>query len=165
MNKKKKVKIMLIGSLFFLALGGLFLHLRIHSLTRNQSNFIPFITGMISVLCLPVLFWFRRTITLAYIINGFFVIIGMITMTHFSIVNFSSPVTFTGIFLNTTFADISILWGKFAVGKALFDLEFLKSDMDVAAKGRFFRYPNMGWWWVHLFAMATVYALGNILWK
>ena len=86
-------------------------------------------------------------------------------MAQFSIAKFKGPVTAINIILNTTLADIAILWGKFAVGKALFDLQFLKSDTDATAKGRFFRYPNMGWWLAHLFALALVYTLGGIIWK
>lgn len=65
-------------------------------------------------------------------------------MAQFSIVNFRQPVTLKNIILNSTFADISILWAKFAIGKVLFDIKHLKSDQDMAAKGLFFRYPNMG---------------------
>ena len=165
MNRKEMIKTALITGLFFLALGGWLLHLRIHTLAKSEDNVIPLISGIISVFCLPFLFWFRPTIALAYIINGFSVIIGTIVMTHFSIVTFKGPVTPANIILNTTFADIAVLWGKFTVGKALFDLEFLKSETDVVAKGRFFRYPNMGWWWAHLFGLTIVYALGNIFWK
>ncbi len=165
MNGKKTIKATLVAGLFFLALGGWYLHLRIHPPTTEIDHVIPFISGIVSVFCIPFLFWFRPTVIPAYIVNGFLVIIGTITMAHFSIVNFKGPITLTNIILNTTFADIAILWGKFAVGKALFGLEFLKSETAVAAKGRFFRYPNMGWWWAHLFALAIVYALGNIFWK
>lgn len=165
MTRKYTIKTILIAGLFFLALGGWLLHIRIHSPAEGGGHLIPFISGIISVFCVPILFCFRRTIALAYIINGFSVIIGTIGMAHFSITFFQIPVTPLNIILNTTLADIAILWGKFFVGKAVFDLEFLKSDADKAAKGRFFRYPNMGWWFVHLFAAALVYALGNILWK
>jgi len=165
MNSKKTIKIMLITALFFLALGGWLLHLRIHPPVRGPVYFIPFTAGIISAFGLPFLFCFRRTLPFAYVINGFLVIIGTITMTHFSIVHFQGQATAANIILNTLFADIMILWGKFSVGKALFDLEFLRSDTDVAAKGRFFRYPKMGWWWVHLVALSTVYTLGKILWK
>ncbi len=165
MNRKKTIKITLVACLFFLALGGWLLHLRIHPLVKDADNIIPLISGIISVFCLPLLFWFGSTITLAYIINGFLAIIGTIVMTQFSIINFQGPVTLESIILTSTFADISILWGKFAVGKALFDLQYLKSDKDITTKGRFFRYPNMGWWWAHLFALAAVYTLGNIFWK
>jgi len=165
MNRKKMIKVTLIASLFFLALGGWLLHLRIHPPARGADYFIPFVAGIVSVFCLPFLFYFRPTLAFAYVVNGFLVIIGTIIMAYFSIVNFQGPITASNIILNTTFADIMILWGKFSVGKTLFDLEFLKSDTDVVAKGRFFRYPNMGWWWVHLVALAAVYTLGKILWK
>jgi len=165
MTKKKKLKIMLLAGLFFLALGGWLLHNRIHPYNKIEENIIPFVSGIVSVFCLPLLFCFRPTLVLAYLINGFLAIIGTIAMAHFSIAHFQGAVDFFNIIVNTTLADIAILWGKFAVGKALFDLEFLKSETDVAAKGRFFRYPNMGWWWVHLFGASAVYALGNIFWK
>lgn len=165
MNRKKMLKTTLVVGLFCLALGGWLLHLRIHSPSKDADLLIPFISGIVSVFCLPLLFWFRRTLASAYIVNGFLVIIGTITMAQFSIVNFKGPVTAVNIITSTLFADISILWGKFAIGMALFNLEPLKSDTDTVAKGRFFRYPNMGWWLVHLFALALVYTLGNILWK
>lgn len=165
MKRKEKIKATLIAGLFFLALGGWLLHLRIHPVSKDVGNFIPLIAGIVSVFCVPLLFWFRPTIALAYIINGFTVIIGTIAMAQFSIEHFEGPLTATNILLNTTLADIAILWGKFAVGKALFDLEFLKSDTDVAPKGRFFRYPNMGWWWVHLVALTIVYTVGVLFKK
>ncbi|OGX42595.1 MAG: hypothetical protein A3G37_03360 [Omnitrophica WOR_2 bacterium RIFCSPLOWO2_12_FULL_46_30] len=165
MKRKEMIKAALAAGLFFLGLGGWLLHLRIHPPVKNAANLIPFISGIGSVFCLPFLFCFRPTVTLAYIINGFLAIIGTITMAHFSIAHFQGPITPASIILNTTFADIAILWGKFAVGKTLFDLEFLKSETEAAAQGRFFRYPNMGWWWAHLFALAIVYASGNIFWK
>jgi len=165
MNRKQLIKTTLIVSLFFLALGGWLLHLRIHPLAKNTSNLFPYLSGILSVFCLPLLFSFRRTIVLAYILNGFSAIFGTILMAHFSIVHFQGAFTAENFFLTTTFADITVLWGKFALGKALFDLEHLKSDTDVAAKGHFFRYPNMGWWWVHLVALSAVYYLGNALLK
>jgi hypothetical protein len=155
----------LLAVLFFLALGAWLLHLRIHPYAKAGENIIPLVAGIVSVFFVPLLFCFRPTIVLAYLINGFLAIIGTITMAHFSIAHFQGAVEFPNIILNTLFADIMILWGKFAVGKALFDLEFLKSEADAAAKGRFFRYPNMGWWWVHLFGASAVYVLGNIFWR
>lgn len=165
MTRKNRLKAALIVGLFLSALGGWLLHLRIHPPTKDTEFLIPFISGIISVFILPLLFWFRRTTAAAYIINGFLAIIGTIVMAQLSITHFKDPVTVANVILNTTLADIAILWGKFVIGKALFDLQFLKSDTDIAAKGRFFRYPNMGWWWVHLFALAFVYTLGNIIWK
>lgn len=165
MNRTKKIKAILIAGLFFLALGGWLLHIRIHPVVKDAENIIPLISGGLSVFCLPLLFYFRPTVPLAYLINGFLAILGTIIMAHFSIVNFKGPLTPESIILTSTFADIAVLWGKFSVGKAIFDLEYLRTDQDTAAKGRFFRYPNMGWWWVHLFAVAILYALGNVFWK
>ncbi len=156
---------MLVAGIFLLALGGWLLHLRIHPLVKNADNVIPLISGIISVFCIPLLFWFSSTVTIAYVVNGFLVILGTITMAQFSILNFKGPLTSENVILNSLLADIGVLWSKFALGKALFDLEFLRSDQELAAKGRFFRYPNMGWWWVHLFALTAVYSLGNIFWK
>lgn len=165
MYRKWVLKTTLVASLFCIALGGWLLHLRIHPPSKDADLLIPFISGIVSVFCLPLLFCFRRTIGLAYIANGFLVIIGTITMTQFSIINFKGPVTPVNIILNTLFADVAILWGKFVIGKAIFDLELLKSDAEAITKGRFFRYPHMGWWLAHLFAVALVYTLGNIFWK
>ena len=165
MNRKQLIKTTLITGLFFLALGGWLLHLRIHPLSKDAANFFPYIFGILSVFCLPPLFYFRRTMALAYLLNGFSVIFGTILMAHFSVVHFQGSLTVANILVNTTFADIMVLWGKFVLGKALFDLEHLKTDTDVTAKGHFFRYPNMGWWWVHLVTLSVVYYLGNALWK
>jgi len=165
MNRKQTVKATLVFGFFFLALGGWLLHLRIHPPAKEADNLIPFISGIISVFCLPLFFCYKRTLVSAYVINGFLVIIGTVTMAHFSIVHFRETVTWTNVLLMTTAADIAVLWGKFALGKALFDLEFLKSETDTVPKGRFYRYPHMGWWWAHLAGIAVVYTLGNLFWK
>ena len=141
------------------------LHLRVHPPLEEGYNLIPFLSGVISIFLVPLLFWFKPTLILAYLINGFSVILGTITMAHLSLVNFNAPLTPQNLLLNTTIADIALLWGKFVVGKAIFDLELLHTDQDPVPKGRYFRYPNTGWWLVHLISWALVYALGNILWK
>jgi hypothetical protein len=164
-NKKIAIKAMLIQGLILLSLGGWLLHLRIHPPFMRDENMIPFIVGIFSVFIVPLMFYFRRTFNLAYLINGFSVILGTILMAHFSIAHFSGPVTFQSIFTNTLLADIAILWGKFAFGKAIFDLELLRSDTDTVPMTRYWRYPNSGWWFVHLFGWAAVYTLGNIFWR
>lgn len=165
MTRKNALKMTLITGLVFLAFGGWLLHLRTHPPFAQNEFLVPFISGIISIVFLPALFWFRPTVAYAYVINGFLVIIGTITMAHFSIVHFNAPVTLGGILMNTTLADIALLWGKFAAGKAIFDLEMLNSAQDQMPKGRYFRYPNTGWWLVHLVSLSIVYAAGNILWR
>src|SRR3989338_7153438 len=92
-NRKKMIKKTLVAGLFFMALGGWLLHLRIHPPVKDADFLIPYISGIVSVFCLPLLFWFRRTAALAYVINGFLVITGTITMEHFSIANFQGPIS------------------------------------------------------------------------
>jgi hypothetical protein len=166
MKKKDYLRVVLILAIFFLALGGWLLHLRIHPIAKGAENFIPFVAGCISIIVIPVLFIFRSTISFAYLINGMTVIIGTITMTHFSIENPPKVWTLQTIFMGTLLADIILLWGKFAVGKALFGLATVINQPDAQITGgRFYRFPNMGFWFVHLVALTTVYIIGGYLWK
>lgn len=165
LSRKMMIKSLLVQGLFLLALAGFMMHFRIHSPMKDIDNLIPFMIGLVSVIAVPLMFHFKPTITLAYILNSFSVIIGTITMAHFSIVHYLGPVTVQGVLLNTTLADIAILWGKFAIGKAIFDLENLKSDQDVVNMKYYFKYPNTGFWITHLFVITIIYFLGNILWR
>jgi hypothetical protein len=166
MNKKNYMRLNLILAIFFLALGGWLLHLRIHPIAKDTENFIPLVAGFISVFVIPVLFIFRSTISFAYLLNGMTVIIGTIAMTHFTIENPPQEWTFQTIFLGTLLADIILLWGKFAVGKALFDLDAVINRPDAAvSSGRLFRFPNMGFWFVHLVTLTAVYMIGGYFWK
>jgi hypothetical protein len=166
MKKKEYLRVILILAIFFLALGGWLLHLRVHSVAKDVENYIPFVAGIISVFIIPVLFFFRSTISFAYLLNGMTVIIGTITMAHFSIENHPQIWTFKTIFLGTLLADIVMLWGKFAVGKALFELDLAASQPDAPMRrGRFFRFPNMGFWFVHVVTLTVVYTIGKYFWK
>ncbi|MCB4792535.1 MAG: hypothetical protein LHV68_11715 [Elusimicrobia bacterium] len=165
MNDKQKLKLILITGLVCTALGGWLLHLRIHTIQSNPSNYLPFLSGIFSIIILPLMFYFRPTVTYAYILNGMTVIIGTITMAHFSIANLPPEITLGTIILRTTFADIMLLFTKLFIGKAIFDLNTYNPEGSSTIKGRFFRYPNMGFWWVHLFAMSVVYTLGHVLWR
>lgn len=165
MSKKKAIKTALIIALFFISLGGWFLHIRVHPLPKESFSLLPISTGIISVVLLPFLFWFKKTLPLAYIINGFIAIIGTIAMSHFSIIHYKGALSLQGLFFQTTFPDIAILWAKFALGYAIFNLEFLKTEGDVLFKGRYLRYPNLGWWFVHLVSLSIIYSIGAIFWK
>ena len=166
MKKKDYLRLVLILAIFFLALGGWLLHLRIHPIAKDAENYIPLVAGFISVFVIPVLFIFRSTIPFAYLINGMTVIIGTITMAHFTIENPPQVWTLQTIFVGTLLADIMLLWGKFAVGKALFDLDPVISRPDTQiSSGRFFRFPNMGFWFAHLVTLTIIYLIGSYFWK
>ena len=166
MKKKDYFRLVLILAIFFLALGGWLLHLRIHPIAKDAENYIPLMAGFISVVVTPVLFIFRSTIPFAYLLNGMTVIIGAITMTHFSIENHPPVWTLQTILLGTCLPDILMLWGKFAVGKALFDLDPVinRPDAEISS-GRFFRFPNMGFWFAHIVTLTAVYLIGSYFWK
>jgi hypothetical protein len=155
LKMKKYLKNILIIGLFLTALGGLGLHYRIHSIVKNAYAYIPFIAGLISVIAIPLLFLFRKTLHLAYILNGFTVIIGVITMAHFSLVK--APLL----------PDIAILLGKFFIGRAIFVAEIYQLETEAKTPDvlRWIRYPNMGFWAVHLVLLSAVYYLGNLLWR
>ena len=166
MKKKDYLRGTLILGIFFLALGGWLLHLRIHPVAKDAENYIPLVAGLISVIVIPALFIFRKTIAFAYLLNGMTVIIGTITMTHFTIENPPQVWTLQTIFLGTLLADIAMLWGKFAVGKALFELELALNHPDAPMRsGRFFRFPNMGFWFAHLVTLTAVYFIGSYFWQ
>ncbi|MEK6645687.1 MAG: hypothetical protein AABY84_03310 [Candidatus Firestonebacteria bacterium] len=162
MTQKQNVRIVLISGLFFISLGGWFLHLRIHPPFEESQHLIPFISGIISVLAIPVLFFYTKTTQYAYVINGMLVIIGTITMAHFSLLNLPEVITPSNLILKTTLPDIILLFGKFAFGKAIFELDIMNTSSELKRKDRFFRYPNMGWWLLHLIAISIVYIVGNI---
>ncbi len=166
MKKKDNIRLTLILALFFLALGGWLFHLQYHKPAEDVENYIPTIAGLISVFVTPILFIFRSTVSFAYLLNGMTAIIGTIAMIHFSIKNPPEVWTLKTILLGTLLADIVILWGKFALGKALFELEMAVKQPDAPMrKGRFFRFPNMGFWYVHVVTLTVVYLLGAYLWK
>jgi len=166
MKKKDYLRTVLIVAIFFLAVGGWLLHMRIHIPAEDAENYIPFVAGFISVFVVPVLFIFRSTISFAYLITGMTVIIGTIMMTHFTIENPPQEWTLKTVFLGTLLADIILLWGKFAVGKALFELELAVNQPDAPMRrGRFFRFPNMGFWFVHVVTLTAVYLIGGYFWK
>ena len=158
MRQKQKLRLLLVAGLFFVSLGGWLLHGRIHPPSK-------LIAGLISIVAVPTMFLFKRTVAYAYVLNGLLVILGTITMIHFSLVHLPEQVTVVTVVSKTLLPDVLILLTNFLLGKAVFELELLRSEEMPGRRGRYFRYPNMGWWFVHLFALSAVYALGHFLWK
>ncbi len=165
MPQKNYLKGVLVGALALLAAGGLLLHTRTHPAAGDPTNLIPLIAGLPGLLLIPWLFLSRKTIHLAYVLNGMLAIVGTITMAHFSIANLPEKWNLTNIFFRTTLADILLLWGKFFVGRAIFLLEFYSPETPYNPGWKVFRYPHLGWWAVHLIALSLVYWLGNLIWR
>ncbi len=165
MTVRTYVKSTLLLALIAISLGGLMLHLRIHPVSKNTSNFLPLLSGILSVIIVPLLFCSKKTISYGYVLNGFQVIVGTVAMAHLSIMDWPLPVSFKSIVLGTTLPDIMVLWTKFFIGKALFDLELFGYDSGRNKVGLTYRYPNTGWWLVHFTGVSIVYALSNWLWR
>ena len=165
MSNKTYVKSLLLIAIITLALGGLLLHIRIHPIVKIPSIVVGYITGVLSIIVVPLLFSFKKTLSYGYVLNGMLAIIGTILMAHFSIAHWPAQTTFASIILETTLPDILILWTIFFIGKALFDLETFGYDPKKPKTGVTYRYPNMGWWLVHLAGLSIVYTLGNLLWR
>lgn len=164
MKKKDYLRLTLIMAIFFIALGGWLLHLMIHPVAKNAENYIPAVAGFISVIIVPILFIFRSTTPFAYLLNGMTVIIGTITMAHFSIKHPPQVWILETILLGTLLADIILLWGKFAIGKALFEMEITMNHPDDPVRsGKFFRFPNMGFWLAIFVALTAIYIIGNYI--
>lgn len=163
MTIRSYIRSVCLAALVAMALGGFLLHLRVHPFTQNTSFLTNFVTGILSVVVVPLLFLGKRTIHYGYVLNGFIAIAGTITMAHFSLAHPPAPLTPATLLLKTTLADILILWGKFFIGKVLFDCEVFGYNKAVEKKGASYRYPNLGWWCVHLAAVAVVYYIGHIL--
>jgi len=165
MTARTYVKTMLLCALVALAFGGLVLHLRIHPVSKIPSIIVALVAGILSVVVVPFLFSRKSLVEYGYVLNGMLVIVGTITMGHFSLAHWPAPATFKTVILETLLADIAVLWGNFFVGKALFDLEVFGYDPSREKKGKTWRYPNLGWWMVHLVAISTVYSIGHLLWS
>jgi hypothetical protein len=151
---KKQIKFTLIFALFAVALGGGWFHYTYHPFAKTGFGWVPFIAAIVSVLAVPLLFMSRKTVHWGYLLNGFTVIVGTVTMGHFSLA------------LAPLWPDIAILWGKFAIGRALFCLEVYPADADPKPRGwARLRYPNLGFWGVHLALWSLVYFLGGTFWR
>lgn len=165
MSTRSYVRVFLLCAFVSLYLGGLLLHLRIHPLGARSSNLVPFVAAVLGLLVVPALFSFRRLVEYGYVLNGMLVIVGTVTMTHFSIVHWPTHTAFGTVLLKTMLPDILILWGNFFVGKSLFELEVYGYDPNRERRGKTYRYPNLGWWIVHLAAISAVYTIGHTLWR
>lgn len=114
---KKEIR-MPILALVLLSLGGLLLHLRIHSPAKSLFNWVPAVSCVFAMLALPIMFNYRRTAPLAYIINIAIVIVGTVTMAWWSATNWKVEMALTlqNVLLYSTLADILILATKLPLG-------------------------------------------------
>ncbi len=162
MTSHKKETTGLIFALVLMSFGGALLHSRIHSIlpdpqgVKHPANFFPFGVGIASILVVPVLLWFRRTLIVGYLINGMGAVIGMLLMTYFSVARFQPPFTLMKVFTGTILADVFIASAKLFVGQQIL-LTYLPAGM-----GRMFT----TWWWTrHIAYISVIFLLGHFFWR
>ncbi|HEY1406032.1 MAG TPA: hypothetical protein VF857_05425 [Spirochaetota bacterium] len=167
MTQKTYMKTILIIALVCISVAGFWIHAIVHPIGDKEANAIPFIAGLVSIFVISVFFFFRRLVPIAYLENGMLAILGMITMTYFSIIHFPVPFDMANLLDKTLLPDVVILVTVFIIGKVLFERQVTNvNNLDSPRhKGRFFRYPNMGYWVAHLVAFSVVCTLGYMLWK
>lgn len=143
------LKWVLIAGLFFISLGGVLIHYHVHPPGEKFFGAMPFYVGIASTVLVPLLFCFRSTVHYGYLLNGFTCLVGAVTMGHFSLV--VAPI----------WADIFVLFGKFALGFTLFHLLLYPAGAKGPSGVKWFRYPHLGFWAAHLVSLSFVYAVGN----
>ncbi len=145
-----------IFALFFVSLGGWLLHIRIHPFAGNPPNFVPFIVGLLSVFVIPILFNYKKTYLIGYLLNGFSVVVGTAVMATFSLSGLPDPLTFSDVMLKTTLAVTFILLSKLFIG------QMILHHYHPTGLGRMFT----AWWWTrHFVYVAIVFSIGHLLWR
>jgi hypothetical protein len=117
-----------VTSFFLIALGGLLLHLRIHSPSKDPINWVPIGFGIVSTFVLPFLFSRANTFQWAYWFNVVAVIAGTLGMLRFSIHTWQGPVTLQTVLLQSTLADILILWARLPLAHLIWRHGFPAKD-------------------------------------
>lgn len=155
MASKKGIELQLFA-LFLIALGGWFMHLRMHPFADNPPNLVPFVFGLVSVFFVPILLSFKGTFLIGYLLNGFSVVIGVVVMTTFSLSGLPDPITFSGLMLRTALSYNLILLSKLFIGQMVLD------HYHPTGLGRMFT----AWWWArHFVYVGSVFAAGHLLWR
>jgi hypothetical protein len=152
---KKEIRKPIIA-LIFISLGGWLLHFRAHPITADSDNLLPFFFGLVDVIITPILFNHKKTVLIAYLINGISVIIGTIAMATFSLYRLTEPVTFGSILFRTMLSDIFILFSKLFIG------QIILSYFYPAGLGRLF---TPFWWVRHFCYFSIIFTLGHFLWR
>jgi hypothetical protein len=102
----------LIWVFFFISLGGLLLHLRIHPPQESLFNWVAAGFAGANTLLLPFLFNKPATAPWAYLFVWATVATGTVAMAYYSFVTWKLTVTFQTLIMNSTLPDILILLAK-----------------------------------------------------
>lgn len=104
---------------FFISLGGLLLHLRVHPPKDSMFNWIPATFGAVNAFVLPFLLNSPKTVAWAYLFTWATVITGTAGMAYFSIITWKIPLTIKNMIMFSTLADILILLAKLPLAQKI----------------------------------------------
>lgn len=106
--------------MFFLALGGLLLHYRIHPFVGIFR--LATIVSLLDTFLITALLCVRGSAIYGLLLKGLFTILGVVLMGHFSIAGFigKNPTLSDWVF-KSTLADILIALAGFLIAKAIYD--------------------------------------------
>jgi uncharacterized membrane protein len=105
-----------IFALFFISLGGLLLHIRIHPPLEEAFHWVPVGFGVVTAFVLPFLFNSEKTVAWAYLINMAAAIVGTVAMTYVAVGEWQGPITLKAVLFESTLPDIIVLWAKVPLG-------------------------------------------------
>ena len=148
-----------IFSIILLSFSGWLTHSRWHFDPTNPSNplfLVPYLSGLLSIILVPILLNYRNTFVVGYLINGVTAVVGTIGMATLSLTKLPSPLTFTSIFTGTMLTSILLLLPKLLLGQMVL-LHYHPHGM-----GRLF---NAFWWTRHFVYLSVVFALGHFIWR
>jgi hypothetical protein len=152
---EKEIRGPIVG-LLLLSLGGWMLHFRIHPIAGSPSNYVPFFIGLTGIIVTPLLFNYKKTVILAYLLNGFGVLIGALAMATFSLSHLPDSLTLGSLIFKTTLGDILILFSKLFLGQVIL-FHFYPAGL-----GQMF---TLSWWIRHFVYFAIIFSLGHFLWR
>jgi len=114
-------------ALLGLAIGAAMLHLRIHPPSKGPVYVVANLLCGLDVILVSLLFLSRGTAVWGLLLNSFMAFLGMILMADFALTATAAGVVkvrpgqdLSGWLLQTTLPDITILFGDFMVGLALY---------------------------------------------
>jgi hypothetical protein len=110
------------------------IHYRIHPPSSSAFNWWAIATLLVTTFLLPLLFYFRGTVKVAYMLNVAAVIIGTVTMALYSATGLrgAGPLTLRTVILDSTLADIIILWAKIPLGQIILRLHYPRGGAGAA---------------------------------
>ena len=109
----------LILAYFWISLGGLLLHIRLHPPLENIYNWAPTAVAALNAFVLPFLFARPSTVAWAWLAAVATVIFGSVGMAWHWLVAWPGPWNLDAFLLRSTLPDIVILWGKLPLAWAI----------------------------------------------